>query len=363
MQDGLPLREIFHDLQPIEQHDGDNPVCSIKYSEEFVETMNYLRAVLRKDERSERSLHLTKVCLELNPANYTTWHFRRNCLAAISSQQQQNTPESRASATNVAATSIYDETLVDEDLKMAAALGGPNPKNYQIWYHRRALLECLISNKKETDATRTELSSRSVDIAERELNYVTAVLEVDAKNYHAWSHRQWILRTAHSPKLFEEELAQTHSFILTDPRNNSAWNQRWFTTHCYDGNNLDRTREAEYALQGADIDPFNESPWRYLLGILREKRQQEGNNKEGTTTMREELQSHQERVASMTEKLHELGEDCCCPMVAAHIDILEMMGNADSLHKAAAMAHALATEHDRTRMKYWLMREKQLRSS
>lgn len=50
-----------------------------------------------------------------------------------------------------------------------------NPKNYQIWYHRRAIVE------------------RSGN-ASRELAFTASVFDVDAKNYHAWSHRLfWLI--------------------------------------------------------------------------------------------------------------------------------------------------------------------------
>lgn len=45
-----------------------------------------------------------------------------------------------------------------------------NPKNYQIWYHRRAIVERLGSGH-------------------RELDFCSRVFSVDAKNYHAWAHR------------------------------------------------------------------------------------------------------------------------------------------------------------------------------
>jgi protein farnesyltransferase/geranylgeranyltransferase type-1 subunit alpha len=45
-----------------------------------------------------------------------------------------------------------------------------NPKNYQIWYHRRAITNVLKNPY-------------------RELEFSSNVLNVDAKNYHAWAHR------------------------------------------------------------------------------------------------------------------------------------------------------------------------------
>lgn len=64
------LTEIFNDATPIPQDDGPHPVCSIDYPDGFVEAMGYLRAMLKKDERSGEFLYsgsnsrlLTKVLL------------------------------------------------------------------------------------------------------------------------------------------------------------------------------------------------------------------------------------------------------------------------------------------------------------
>lgn len=45
-----------------------------------------------------------------------------------------------------------------------------NPKNYQIWHHRRAVVELLGDGS-------------------RELAFSETVFDTDAKNYHAWAHR------------------------------------------------------------------------------------------------------------------------------------------------------------------------------
>ena len=48
----------------------------------------------------------------------------------------------------------------------------------------------------------------------------------DAKNYHVWSYRQWLVRRF---SLWDQgELEETEHLIDEDVRNNSAWNHRWF---------------------------------------------------------------------------------------------------------------------------------------
>lgn len=51
-----------------------------------------------------------------------------------------------------------------------------NPKNYQVWHHRRVLVEWMQDGSEELPLTE-------------------AILEDDAKNYHAWQHRQWAIKT------------------------------------------------------------------------------------------------------------------------------------------------------------------------
>lgn len=131
---------------------------------------------------TERTLRLTGLCLKLNPANYTVWHFRRQILEALRPESDED----------------Y-EALIRKDLELAATLGGANPKNYQIWYHRRALME---SDGKRHHRGQDIKSS----FVEDELAYVAQVLQEDSKNYHAWSYRQWIARTVNESTLWEKEL-------------------------------------------------------------------------------------------------------------------------------------------------------------
>ena len=191
------LSDVFADIEPIPQDDGPHPVCAIDYPLAYVEAMGYLRAIMRADEHSgtslqsfrflqspfashellgwphillpicllDRAFKLTSICLRFNPANYTNWHFRRQILASLSTAPEES---------RVLNLTFYDLEKIENDLDFTAQIGGNNPKNYQIWYHRRNLLEYAFSN----------IKNESLELVRKELDYVAGVFEVDGKNYH-----------------------------------------------------------------------------------------------------------------------------------------------------------------------------------
>lgn len=66
--------EQWEDIVPIPQDEGGpNPLASIAYTDEYSEAMSYLRAVMAKNEMSERALELTHHIISMNPAHYTVW--------------------------------------------------------------------------------------------------------------------------------------------------------------------------------------------------------------------------------------------------------------------------------------------------
>lgn len=64
----------WSDIEPLPQDDGGpNPLAAIAYTDGYAEAMAYLRAVMAKNEMSDRALALTDDIIEMNPAHYTVW--------------------------------------------------------------------------------------------------------------------------------------------------------------------------------------------------------------------------------------------------------------------------------------------------
>lgn len=183
--------------------------------------MDYFRAMLSADEMSERAFELTTEVLRYNSANYTVWVFRRKLLVAL-------------------------EKNLNAELNFVREFALTNPKNYQIWHHRREIVSLLGDGSKEK-------------------GFTSMALKDDAKNYHAWSHRQWVLERFN---LWDGELEFIQSLLEQDSRNNSAWNQRWFVVHRAN-TPLDVGIEIEFCLTYIRRIPDNESPWNYLRGLFR----------------------------------------------------------------------------------------------
>jgi len=233
-------------------------------------------------------------------------------------------------------------------LDLASSLGGSNPKNYQIWYHRRALLE----------------SHGAHEFLDSELNYIAEVLQEDPKNYHAWSYRQWIIMTVNDEPVWEKEIKFASKLIQEDIRNNSAWNQRWFAIHRgkHRGGghlvlNFDVARqEADFAIDHARLDPYNESPWRYLIGILREQQQEKSSKADiivENHIVEYEAKASNELRNVLTDAFRD--PDACVNMTSARIELLEMIGKKDELETAVELAEGLANEYDIIRKKYWIL--------
>uniref|UniRef100_A0A2N9IQI4 Protein farnesyltransferase/geranylgeranyltransferase type-1 subunit alpha n=1 Tax=Fagus sylvatica TaxID=28930 RepID=A0A2N9IQI4_FAGSY len=107
------------------------------------------------------------------------------------------------------------------------------------------------------------------DAASKELEFTKKILSIDAKHYHAWSHRQWVLLTLGG---WKNELDYCWELLKDDIFNNSAWNQRYFVvtrSPLLGGLEAMRDSEVSYTVESILAHPENESPWRYLRGLYK----------------------------------------------------------------------------------------------
>jgi len=68
-----------------------------------------------------------------------------------------------------------------------------NQKNYQVWHHRKILTQWAAGYNEETERIELSCPDARLLLVKQELDLTCQLLDKDAKNYHAWQHRQWIL--------------------------------------------------------------------------------------------------------------------------------------------------------------------------
>ncbi|CCX14245.1 hypothetical protein FPQ18DRAFT_405424 [Pyronema domesticum] len=217
-------RPEWEDVIPLPQDDGALPLAQIAYTDEYAEAMSYLRALMAKDEHSERALEITEHIIEMNPAHYTVWLYRANIVFALGKDLRKEV-----------------EWLNEKALR--------HEKNYQIWHHRQLIIDKLDDSTGEAD-------------------FIAKMFQKDAKNYHVWSYRQWLVKRF---GLWEKgELEYVEYLLEQDVRNNSAWSHRFFLV-CGNGQELTEEivqRELGYVSDNIFLAPQNPSPWNYIRGIL-----------------------------------------------------------------------------------------------
>ena len=286
----------YEDVVPIAQDDGPNPVVPIAYPAEYARLMGFFRAFLASGERSPRVLDLTADLLEHNAAHYTVWHVRRQCLFALADGG--------------------DATVLGDEMDYSSEVASGNPKNYQIWYHRRALVERLGGT-----------------YARPELTFIQDMLVGDAKNYHAWSHRLWVLTTYGD---WDGELAFIESLHDDDVYNNSAWNHRYSVVALSGA--VDAAvcrREVDYALARVPGAEENESSWVFATAFAKRDA--------GAAAALVAFCEAAKRDGAW-------GASCGC----LHAALVDLYGRDDATKpQAAACARALASELDVTRAKFW----------
>lgn len=215
----------FDDISPVQQFSDQVQILKIKYSKNDRKLLDIFRGVLVSKEISVRVYNLATLVIKNFPANYVAWIVRRQCLNQIK------------------------EIDAKEELNWLDKQMVENQKNYQIWHHRKLLIELLND-------------------ASHEKKVLDNVFESEPKNFHAWSHRIWMIRRFNN---VEGEFDFIESMLKSDVKNNSVWNYRFFLIQFVNKNNIDKSiveQEIKYAIEKIKFCPINECPYCYIRGYI-----------------------------------------------------------------------------------------------
>ncbi|RKP02215.1 hypothetical protein CXG81DRAFT_7141, partial [Caulochytrium protostelioides] len=144
------------------------------------------------DEES-RSLSLKLV--HMNPEFYTCWNYRRNALLSL-------VASSSPQPVDVA-------KMLDDELMLTLSCLKKYPKSYWVWNQRQW---CLENHPQANWA--------------QELKFVDKMLQMDARNFHGWGYRRYVVAHAEPRVTARHELAATRAKIADNFSNYSAWQYR-----------------------------------------------------------------------------------------------------------------------------------------
>lgn len=207
--------------------------------------------------------------LEHNPEVYTAWNWRREVVGPL-------LDEDKGSTCSPSSSSEDNEDkikLAQAELDLAEKSLRRNPKCYSAWHQRRWIL-----------LKRPFLRH----LLKLELALVDKLLDVDARNFHAWAHRRAVAAEAGvSPREAEEAALRR---VEDNFSNYSAWHERSATLlllEAKDGSESESEREKssrpppppvlpasllekEFDLvrQAVFTDPEDQAPWLYHRWLL-----------------------------------------------------------------------------------------------
>lgn len=282
---------------------------------------------MAKKEYSPRCLRLTQHIISINPAHYTVWLYRFSIVQAL-------------------------EIPIPEEIEWLNEVSLNNLKNYQIWHHRRLVMDHYVPTIQSSP-------EKIVELAKSEQQFLEQILAEDTKNYHVWSYRQYMV-----PKLGifgESEIAAADELIEEDVRNNSAWSHRFFIVfsdpkHTTAGSLSTEPdpkvpaeiidREVQYAQTKILLAPQNQSPWNYLRGVLVKGGRAIGSVEAFVDQFVQDLGVEEKEKVSSTHGLEFLAE---------------IYADKGETEKADLALRRLGEKWDRIRLGYWQWRRQMLK--
>ncbi|KAF9139476.1 Rab geranylgeranyltransferase, partial [Linnemannia schmuckeri] len=218
---------------------------------EYLALKDSLKELIESNKRDNDALKVTTALLRKSPDYYTIWNVRRTILKEGFLDN----------ADDETANKIYTGELefVQENLKL-------NPKSYWMWNHRRWCLESMSQPRWD-----------------KELAMVGKFLEMDARNFHGWDYRRYIIRQLDlkdkeaKDKVLERAQSEfdfTTTKIHQNFSNYSAWHNRSTLlgklAEDLSAEEREATVDNEFDLVKNAIytDPEDQSAWLYELWLI-----------------------------------------------------------------------------------------------
>ncbi|KAH7914668.1 hypothetical protein BJ138DRAFT_1078976 [Hygrophoropsis aurantiaca] len=209
----------------------------------------------KQQDWSKTAFELTQQLLRLNPEFYTVWNYRRTIL--LQGIFPQSTPDE-----------IND--LLAEELALTTTALKANPKVYWLWNHRSWCLNNIPDGPEHNSDPNASWKKVSWD---REMFVVEKMLDADARNFHAWNYRRYILANTPIPRSELSELAYTTRKIEASFSNFSAWHQRsklYVSLWNAGALDADKSQKEEFELvrNALYTDPDDQSAWIYHKWLI-----------------------------------------------------------------------------------------------
>lgn len=251
-----------------------------------------------------RELSLVEEVLQLNPEFYTLWNRRRLLL----SRAFDSDPH------------VQDALLKDKrnagckaELQFLDRLLQKAPKSYWLWNHRRWCLETFNTDRENANV-----------LWKKELDAVNYMLNLDARNFHGWDYRRYIL--AKAPFKISTPMAEflyTQEKIQQNFSNYSAWHYRSkllpivFSDPIALSKQLEK--EVEFVRNAIFTEPADQSAWlyqRFIFKLLVSRHLDlaatgDHNTEQATRVREKKLEAIKEELA-VIEELIDLEPDSKC---------------------------------------------------
>lgn len=114
-------------------------------------------------------------------------------------------------------------------------------------------------------------------LPDTEMEFLAGILAKDAKNYHVWAYRQWLVEQFSlwpTDGMKGSEVIFVEGLLRDDVRNNSAWNHRFYVLFGKGDRIVSKQvydQEIQYSKTAIDLAPQNAAAWNYLKGVLRKQ--------------------------------------------------------------------------------------------